>query len=105
VVSSQPLGGIAHISNAISNAILQITGQEEFMVDMEQLWLPTMKCRLGIHHLISLDGIVCKAGFLPAAALAQQELAKAAAQGSKVSAVPANCRAVLTRQFASTCTG
>jgi hypothetical protein len=69
----QPL----HISeHEISNASLQIIGREESMVDMEQLWLPTEKGGLGIQHFTALDGIVFKAGFLAAAALARQALAK-----------------------------
>jgi hypothetical protein len=47
------------------------------MVDMEQLWLPTKKGGVGIPHLTALDASVCTAGFLAAAALAQQALVKA----------------------------
>jgi hypothetical protein len=43
------------------------------MVGMEQLWLPTKKGGQGIQHLTALDGVVCKAGLLAAAALAQLE--------------------------------
>jgi hypothetical protein len=63
--------------NAISNAILQITSRDESMLDIEQLWLPTKKGGLGIQHLAALDAVVCKSGFLSAAALAQQALAQA----------------------------
>jgi hypothetical protein len=63
--------------DAIFKAILQIIGREESMVDMEQLWLPTKRGGLGIQPLTAIDGIVCKAGYLAAATLAQKALAKA----------------------------
>ena len=62
---------------AISEAILQIIGREEGMVDMEQLQLPTRKGGLGIQCLTAHNGIVCTAGFLAAASLAQQALVNA----------------------------
>jgi hypothetical protein len=48
--------------HAISQAILQIIGRKESMVDMEQMWLPIKKGGLGIQYLTALDGIVCKTG-------------------------------------------
>lgn len=61
---------------AITGAMMQIIGREESLVDMEQLRLPTNKGGLGIQCLTEYSGIVCKAGFLAAAALAQQALEK-----------------------------
>jgi hypothetical protein len=72
-------GAFQKSEHAITQAVLQIIGRDESDLDMEQLKLPLRKGGLGIQCLAASNGIVCKAGFLSAAALAQQALV----QGSK----------------------
>jgi len=61
---------------AILQAVLQIFGRQECMLDVDQLLLPLRKGGLGLHCLTANDGLLCKAGYLAAAALTQQALAE-----------------------------
>lgn len=60
---------------AIQTALLHIIGREEHTVDVEQLRQPTRKGGLGLQCLTAADGLVCKAGYMAAAALTQTALA------------------------------
>lgn len=64
-----------HMSEqAVTSAVLDIIDREEAMVDIEQLQLPLKKGGVGVQCLTASNGLVCKAGFIAAAALTQEAL-------------------------------
>lgn len=65
------------VEQAVMQATLQIVGRDESMLDSEQLMLPLRKGGLGLQCLTANDGLVCKAGFIAAAALTQEAMAAA----------------------------
>jgi hypothetical protein len=65
------------VEQAIMAAILQLIGREEHNVDVELIRLPLRLGGVGIQCLTEDEGLVCRAGFIAAAALTQQALATA----------------------------
>jgi hypothetical protein len=63
------------VEQAVMHAILQIIGRDESMLDSEQIMLPFRKGGLGLQCLTAKDDLVCKAGFIAAAALRQEAMA------------------------------
>ena len=62
---------------AVLDAVLNIIDREETMVDIGQLRLPTRKGGIGLQCLTSSSGLVCKTGYIAAAALTQKALSQA----------------------------
>lgn len=62
---------------AVLQAVLDIIERDESMVDVEQLRLPTRKGGVGLQCLTSNRGLVCKTGYIAAAALTQKALSQA----------------------------
>jgi hypothetical protein len=63
---------------AVKSAFLSLIGRQEDDIDVEQLYLPLRQGGLGLQRMPVFDGVVCRAGYLAAASLAQAALADGA---------------------------
>lgn len=63
------------VEKKVADSVLTIVGRDSSLVDTEQLELPTRFGGVGLLHLTACDGLVCRAAFLSAAALAQKAMA------------------------------
>ena len=68
---------------AVQSAVLSLIGREKEDIDVEQLYL---RVGLGLQQLTAFGGVVCRAGFLAAASLAQSALGGGATDFQPLSA-------------------
>ena len=92
------------VEQAILKAVLQIIGRDKRMLDIEQLYLPMRKGGLGLLCLTAHNGLVCKAGFVAAAALAQDILSEGCESLQPFKGQSGDVLQELWTQVNSTCT-